>query len=262
MPNIDTHAPGSFCWIELATTDPAAAKTFYSSLFGWNHNDIPMGPDGSYTIFQLDGRAAGAAFGMDEAMRSQGVPPHWGLYVAVTSADDTAVKAGTLGGQILAAPFDVGEFGRMAVLKDSTGAAINVWQSKMHSGTGIAGVPGTLCWVDLSTPDPDGATKFYKSLFGWEIMAGQDNSGYLHIKNGEQFIGGIPPAAHRSPNAPPHWLSYFHVADCDASTARAKAMGATVHMGPMTMEGVGRWSVVADPQGAVCALFQPPADHR
>jgi len=261
MPNIDTHAPGSFCWIELATTDQAAAKTFYSSLFGWKPNDFPMGPDGSHTIFQLEGRDAGAAFGMNAAMRSQGVPPHWALYVAVASADDMAAKAGAAGAQILMHPVDVGDFGRMAVLKDTTGAPINIWQSSNHHGTTITGVPGTLCWADLSTPDAAGATQFYKTLFGWEIMPGQDNSGYLHIKNGEHFIGGIPPAAQRNPNAPPHWLAYFHVADCDATTTKAKELGATVYMGPMTLEGVGRWSVVADPQGAVLALFQP-APHQ
>jgi predicted enzyme related to lactoylglutathione lyase len=44
MPHIDKHQPGSFCWIELATTDQPAAKKFYSSLFGWQVNDMPMGP--------------------------------------------------------------------------------------------------------------------------------------------------------------------------------------------------------------------------
>jgi hypothetical protein len=84
-----------------------------------------------------------------------------------------------------------------------------------------------------------------------------DTSGYLHIKNGDKFIGGIPPAAHRNPNAPPHWLLYFFVEDCDASAAKAKELGAKLHMEPMTMEGVGRMAIVADPQGAVFALFQP-----
>jgi predicted enzyme related to lactoylglutathione lyase len=61
----------------------------------------------------------------------------------------------------------------------------------------------------------------------------------------------------RNPNAPPHWLIYFLVADADASTNKAKELGATIYVAPMTMEGVGRWSIMADPQGAVFALFQP-----
>jgi predicted enzyme related to lactoylglutathione lyase len=99
-------------------------------------------------------------------------------------------------------------------------------------------------------------------LFGWTVEAGQDSSGYLHIKNGERYIGGIPPAQHRDPNAPPHWLSYFQIASCDESTKKAVELGASVHFGPFTMEGVGRFTVLADPQGAVFSLFQPsPAPH-
>src|SRR5205807_84414 len=105
---------------------------------------------------------------------------------------------------------DVFDLGRMSVLQDPTGGTFCVWQPKKHQGTGITGVPGTLCWADLSTPDVDRAKSFYSGLFGWQIEAGEkDPSGYLHIKNGDQFIGGIPPAKHRDPHTPPHWLSYF-----------------------------------------------------
>lgn len=260
IPNIDRHKPGSFCWFELATSDQNAAKKFYSSLFGWEPNDNPMGPDMVYTIFKLDGRDAAAAYTLMPDMVQQGIPPNWALYVWVDSADETAAKATAAGGTVLAGPFDVFDFGRMAVVKDPTGAVIQLWQSKQNQGTGIAGVPGTVCWAELSTPDAAKASEFYKAVFGWEIMPGQDNSGYLHIKNGEDFIGGIPPAQFRDPNAPPHWLLYFLVTDSDAATAKAKELGATVYMEPMSMENVGRWSVAADPQGAVFALFQP-AQH-
>ena len=52
-------------------------------------------------------------------------------------------------------------------------------------------------------------------------------------------------------------MPYFLVAECDASTAKAKELGAAVYMEPMTLEGVGRFSVIADPQGATFSLFQP-----
>ena len=60
MPVITSFPEGTFCWIELATTDQTAAKNFYSSLFGWTPNDFPMGPGDFYTIFKLDGRDAAA----------------------------------------------------------------------------------------------------------------------------------------------------------------------------------------------------------
>ncbi|MBZ5546007.1 MAG: VOC family protein [Acidobacteriia bacterium] len=257
MPHIEKHAPGTFCWIELATTDQGAAKAFYCSLFGWAVNDFPMGPNDFYTMFQLEGRNTAAAYTLRPEQRSHGVPPHWMIYIAVESSDRAAERANQLGGKVLAAPFDVFDAGRMAVLQDPTGAAFSLWQAKEHRGLGIAGVDGTLCWVDLMTSDPARANKFYSELFGWKLMTGEkDPSGYLHIMNGEEFIGGIPPANNLPPGVPPHWLAYLRVSDCDASAAKAKSLGGTFHVPPMTLENVGRFAVVADPQGAVFAIFK------
>ena len=101
MSHIDSHPPDSFCWLELATTDQAAAKSFYSSLFGWTSSDSPLGPGEVYTIFKLDGRDAAAGYTMFAEQRSQGVPPNWMLYISVNSADDAAKRAKTAGGTVL-----------------------------------------------------------------------------------------------------------------------------------------------------------------
>ncbi len=259
MTHIDKHSPGSFCWIELATTDQNTAKDFYSSLFGWTADDSPIGPSEFYTIFKLDGRDAAAGYTLRADQRAQGVPPNWMIYIAVKSADEAAIKAKQLGSTVVMPPFDVMDFGRMAVIQDPTGAHFCVWQAAKNAGIGIAHVAGTLCWADLSTPDAKRATDFYSGLFGWQIMADEkDKSGYLHIKNGEQFIGGVPPAAHRQPGVPPHWLAYFWVDDVDASAAKAKQLGAKLYVAPMTIENVGRMAVIADPQGAMFAIFNSP----
>ncbi len=256
MPNVDKHSPGSFSWVELATTDQNSAKKFYSSLFGWSINDSPLGPGEIYTIFRIDGRDAAAGYTISAADREQGVPPHWNLYIGTANADQTAKRAGELGGNVLAPPFDVMDAGRMSVIQDPGGAIFCVWQANKSQGIGIAGVEGTLCWADLNTPDTAGAKKFYEGLFGWTMaVSDKDPSGYLHIKNGEEFIGGAPPAAQRDPKIPPHWMLYFYVKDVDASAARAKQLGGGIVMEPLTMENVGRMAVVADPQGAVFAIF-------
>lgn len=257
MPTIDRHAPGAFCWFEVATTDQAAAKQFYTSLFGWTVNDFPVGPTGSYSMFDLQGQSVAAAYTLTPEQRSKGVPPHWMPYIAVNSADKTAARASESGGKLLVAPFDVFSFGRMAVLADPTRAMFSIWEPQQHPGVGITGVEGTVCWADLSTSDVETASKFYTALFGWEISGGDDPSGYLHIKNGPEFIGGVPPAAMRNPQAPPHWMLYFFVSDCDASTAKAEQLGARPLMPSRTVEHVGRMSIVNDPQGALFALFQP-----
>ncbi len=257
MTNIDKHAAGSFCWVELHTSDQNAAKSFYGSLFGWTARDNEMAPNDYYTMFRLEGRDAAAGLTLRPEERQFGVPPHWMIYISVESADKAAGKAKELGAQIFAPPFDVYDAGRMAVAQDPTGATFALWQANKNNGIGIAGVHGTLCWADLSTPDVKRASDFYSGLFGWQIMADpKDTSGYLHIKNGEHFIGGVPPAQHRQPGIPPHWLAYFLVDDVDATTNKAKDAGGKVYLPPMSMAGVGRFSVIADPQGAVFAVFK------
>jgi uncharacterized protein len=258
MPVIERHIPGAFCWFELATTGQAEAKKFYTSLFGWSSNEFPMGPSELYTIFQRSGNDVGAAYTMKPEHQSEGMPPHWLVYVAVENADSVGSRASELGGKVCAPAFDVMDVGRMAVIADPTGAVFAVWQPKKHKGVGITGENGTVCWADLSTPDPATARRFYHDLFGWNFVEGEkDTSGYLHIKNHEQFIGGVPPASQRDPQVPPHWLIYFQVAGCDASATRAKDQGAQILLQPTDLEDVGRFAVLKDPQGAAFALFQP-----
>jgi uncharacterized protein len=263
MTTVEKHAPGSFCWVELGTSDQPAAKNFYGKLFGWQANDMPMGPGEVYTIFELRGRNVAAGYTLRPGQKSAGVPPHWMLYIAVESADDAASRVRNAGGTVLMDPFDVFDVGRMGVMQDPTGAVFCVWQAKQNPGVGLIHEKGTFTWADLMTPDAGAASRFYSQVFGWKLEPGEkDPSGYLHIKNGEDFIGGVPPAQHRNPNAPPHWLPYFEVDDCDSVTATAKQMGARAYVEPMTMENVGRWSVLADPQGAVFAAFQPIPHQR
>ena len=257
MPIIEKHRAGEFCWIELATSDQNAAKKFYSDLFGWTISDMPMGPNEFYTMFKLEGRDTGAAYTLRPDQKANGVPPHWGLYIAVDNADVAAKRVAELGGKALAPPFDVFDAGRMAVIQDPAGAHFCLWQSNKNTGTGISANHGTLCWADHSSADRERAAAFYTKLFGWTIMKEDEapEHNYWHIKNGEDFIGGFPPPAHRDPHMPSHWLSYLTAKDCDATVAKAKSLGAKLYFGPMDIEKNGRFAVLADPQGAVFAIF-------
>ena len=260
MAKIEKHPAGAFSWLELSTSDQNAAKTFYSSLFGWNIEDSPMGMgnDGAvYTMFKLDGVAVAAAYTTMADEVKMGVPPHWNLYVASDDTDKTAEHAKELGGKVLAGPFDVESYGRMAVLQDPTGAVLCVWQAKSHIGIRLSGQPNTFCWADLSSPDPAAAGAFYTKLLGWKLETSENSSGYQHILNGGTGIGGVVPKSMQPPNVPPNWLIYIQVTDCAASTTKAKELGAKGLMENISMESVGNFSVIADPQGAVFALFQP-----
>ena len=245
--------------MELAASDLKAAKNFYTSLFGWQFVDNDMGPGGVYTIFQVKGSECAASYqiGPDQ----KGCQPHWMVYIATNDVDASAAKVKELGGSVEMGPFDVGPHGRMAVVKDPAGVYFSLWKGAGTGGIRIANEDNTFCWADLNTPDRDSARKFYGTLFGWLFLPGEgkDESGYLHIQNGDQMIGGMPPREQTNPNAPPHWMLYFLVADVDASTKKASDMGAKVLMPPMTLPGTGEFSILADPQGAVFSLFKAEA---
>jgi len=258
MTNIDHYKPGCFCWVELGTSDQNAAKKFYGSLFGWEAVDMPMGPNGFYTFFKLQGRDAGAGYTLMKELVERHVPPHWMIYIAVENADASAERVKTAGGSVEKGPFDVFDVGRMAVCHDPTGAYFCLWQGK-GKANGIADVDGSFCWADLNAPDPVRAGKFYNQVFGWQIIEDKDDkppSGYLHIKNGEDHIGGIPPVRLNNPRTPAHWLAYFLTSDCKGLIAKAKQLGAKAFLEPMLMENVGTIAILADPQGAVFALYQ------
>jgi len=243
--------------MELGTTDQSAAKKFYTDLFGWTVEDFPMGPSEFYSMFRLDGKDAAAGYTLRKDQLDMGVPPHWMLYIATADVDASARRAVDLGGTVLMPPFDVMDAGRMAVVKDPTGAVFSLWQGKRNAGVGAKNIDGAFCWADLITKDVARAREFYSNLCGWSLEKGEhDSSGYLHIKNADEFIGGMPPAEQVPPNITPHWQLYFQTSDCDRSVEKAERGGAKVYFGPMSMENVGRFAVVADPQGAVFSVFQ------
>ena len=127
-----------------------------------------------------------------------------------------------------------------------------------------ADTQGGPIWYELMTPDPAAVAAFYRTTLGWEIPAEghpmPNGSAYREIKRTDGgFAGGVltltPSMA--SGGAHPGWLTYFNVDDVDASVRRAEGLGASVHMPPTTMEGVGRMAMLADPQGAPFYLMTP-----
>ncbi len=122
--------------------------------------------------------------------------------------------------------------------------------------------PGLFCWADLSTTDPDGARAFYGSLLGWEGEPGDpEHGGYAVMSLGGHAVAGIAPQLpeQRAARVPPAWLSYVSVEDADAVAAAAVEAGGTVIAPGFDVTELGRMAVLADPQGAVFAVWQPGA---
>ncbi|MBT3360938.1 MAG: VOC family protein [Rhodospirillales bacterium] len=117
---------GHFTWNELMTRDVEAAKSFYSGLLGWTSRESDMGDMGVYTVFQADGKEVAGLFDINDK-QFEGIPNHWFAYITVADVDAATAKAEASGGKILRPCFDVPEVGRIAIIADSTGAAVGVY---------------------------------------------------------------------------------------------------------------------------------------
>ena len=254
-----SHAPGTFSWVDLQTSDPDAARDFYGGLFGWTYDIRPIGDGAAYAMALVDGEAAGAIAPMPPGAQ---FPPHWNSYVTVESADAVSERARELGGATPMEPFDVFDAGRMAVIADPTGAIVLGWEPKANPGAGRVNDPGCFTWNELGTKDPARAAEFYSALFGWtydEQDMGPMGT-YRIIKNGDRSNGGIRAQSEMEADVPPNWLVYFTVEDIDAAVAKAGEQGGKVLAPVMALPMGSRIAVLADPQGAAFAFFEGEVD--
>jgi predicted enzyme related to lactoylglutathione lyase len=243
--------------VDLGTSDTAAAKRFYTGLFGWTVEDRPMGNGAFYTMLFSGGRSVAALYQQDSQQQAMGIPPNWLSYISVESADRSAALAGKLGGTVLMEPFDVLDVGRMAMIQDPTGAVVALWEPRTHQGAEVVEEPNTLAWNELETGDTARAAAFYAGLLGWGAESSHyGTTDYTIFRQGERMTGGMMAIPSEWGPVPPHWLVYFAVADCDAAAAGAERLGGTVTSPPMDIPSVGRFALIRDPQGAVFAVIK------
>ncbi|MDX1334833.1 MAG: VOC family protein [Gammaproteobacteria bacterium] len=252
MAVVNTYEQGTFCWIDLATTDAGSAVVFYTSVFDWQVNDIPT-PDGvPYNLFQQDGHDVCALYQMPSEMMQAGTPPAWNSFIAVDDADAMAEQVVARGGSVIQQPFNVMDFGRMAVLKDPDGAVFSFWQNMSKMGERIVNVPNTWCWNELYCNNPEQEIAFYEALFSWTHDISKNPMGldYVTYKRDGQELAGMLQIQSDWGSMPPAWGVYFTVADVQETMAKVKAAGGKVLMDPMPIPGVGEFTSVTDPQGA------------
>jgi len=126
--------PDVIVWNELMTKDQPKAVTFYTKLFGYTTEDMPMGPDGVYKMLKAGENYIGGIFGMN-GPEFEHVPPHWMPYIGSNDVDAVAKKAKTLGGTIVHGPADIpNNIGRFVVISDPTGATISFYKSNQNNG--------------------------------------------------------------------------------------------------------------------------------
>lgn len=116
---------GDFCWLELTTPDPEAAKAHYAALAGWTYEPVPMAEE-TYWVAKLDGVAL-AGIWMGKSIPFP-VPPHWFPYIEVDDIEAAAATTVETGGEVIRPPFPVPEVGMIAVVAEPGGARVGLMQ--------------------------------------------------------------------------------------------------------------------------------------
>ncbi|MHA2787818.1 VOC family protein [Corynebacterium sp. S7] len=252
---------GKPVWIDLSTHDIEAAKKFYNELFGWTFED--QGEDfGHYHMIKhgesLVGGAMSSLFGPEGPLDEPANPTTWGVYLGTDDIDEAAKKVGESGGTVVVEPMEVGDFGKMALAVDPSGAAVGIWESETLEGATTMSEPGLPCWFEEMSNNYDAAKPFYENVFGWEpTFTREDGSetreepetGFRYATNfpRDRVSAGLCDAAENVQES--YWRAYILVDDADAAAKKVGELGGSVLDGPQDSP-FGRLYTIADPQGA------------
>ncbi|QYJ78693.1 VOC family protein [Shewanella acanthi] len=251
---ITQYAAGNACWVELGSHDWVGAQKFYHALFGWDSIEMPI-PEGKFSLFNLEGDDLGAMYQIPAVDKH--IPSHWRVYFSVDDIEASIANIIAGGGQLHIGPHVVGDAGIMAQVSDPEGARFALWQAKNHIGARRQGEENTLCWVELACRQPRTEEGFYTLLFPWTTrpsnVPGVD---YTEWQIDGQSIGGMMKMMPEWGDIGAHWMPYFVVGHCDGFAAKAQELGAQICVPPSDIPDVGRFSVIADPQGATFAVIK------
>jgi uncharacterized protein len=248
------YEPGAFCWTGLAAADPIAAAAFYADLFAWDARELAAGSPGGVTLLCRKGEEAAILYRQTEDARAAGAPPHWNSFVSVEDAAATVARAEALGGTAaFREPFDVPTAGRVAAIRDPSGAILSLWEPRGRVGATVVREVGALCWNELAPSDLPRARSFYRELFGWDYETGDDD--YTTIWNAGRRNGSIRGHSILEESVEAAWLPYFGVESAEAAAHRAEGLGGQVLAMP-TETSSGVLAVIADPERAAFGVVQ------
>ncbi|MFD4650317.1 MULTISPECIES: VOC family protein [unclassified Streptomyces] len=249
-----SKTPSAPCWADLSTPDTDAARLFYQGLLGWRSEVVSDPQSEAYGLFR-SGDELVAGIG---PTRSPKEPSAWLPYYQSAGVDAVIARVKGNGGTVVKGPETIAEDGVFAVCQDPSGAAFGLWQPITNTGFGVVNAPGSFCWFELLTRDPDGSKDFYQSVLGWGAKRHPYGGGGTYTEwsvDTEPFGGMLDTASGSFPESlPAHWMVYVAVKDTDATAARCKQLGGQILVHPTTIEP-GRFAVLADPQGASFAVI-------
>jgi uncharacterized protein len=263
------HYPaGVPCWVDTLQPDPEAAMRFYGELFGWEFKSPAQTteePSSRYYVATLRGKEVAGIGTLPP--EDQSAPAVWNTDVAVASVEDSVSRVASAGGEIVLGPIDAPPAGRVAVIRDPTGAALCLWEPEARQGAQLVNEPSAWAMSSLQTTDPDHAIEFYDAVFGWHPEAFGMEGAQISLCRLPGYVGGEPQqpvprdvVALMIPlpddgGRTSHWGVDFWIDDADAAAAKTLELGGRVLVAPHDIPGF-RQTVLADPAGAVFSVSQ------
>lgn len=255
MPIIDSFPQGTPIWVDLQSSDQAAAAAFYRRLFDWEVSPASA-ETGGYSIATLRGVPV-TAIGPLPATFPEGSASVWTSYFAVGDIAASTAAAEATGGTVLLPPGELAPGVLLAVVSDPAGAVFGLWQKTeaAQDSPWLREEPGAVDWLELVENGCDASYPFYESVLGVGVsQLEMGDTLYTLFDVGEASVAG---AYEPGGDVHPHWLVYFSVADLDAATVRLTELGGAVRGERATAPGVGRWVGAVDPFGGAFALLEP-----
>lgn len=254
----DEHFPGKFIWAELFTTDPAAAQTFYTGLFGWEATTVErMTNSGTHSYIGLtNGGEPIAGIARRPSRMQDAIHGRWVGYISVADVGKALTAATAGGGRVLFPAKELPQRGTQAIFIDPEGAELGV----LHSSSGDPGeyTPGVgdWTWAQLFARDPAAEGRFYTSIAGLEVLPENrgDHPNVYVLTSGGYSRASVAPVPPRKTN--PGWLLFVRVTDVKEAAAKAVRLGGRIIVAPSDAPTEYWRAVIADPVGEVIGLVQ------
>lgn len=254
------HLAGKVIWHDLLSETPAQTEAFYSGLFGWEFEHLPLGV-ANYTLIRHQGRLIGGLVDQNQLPTRDDIS-QWVVVISVADIDAVVNSVGSAGGKVLTPPTSLGERGHIAVVTDAEGAVFALLETLDGdpADSGMRAASGDFLWDELWAADAAGAGRFYQQALGYQLdqrelgEAGQPVT--YRVLNGS----GRPRAGLREAPADdikPTWVSYLRVADAaelDRVLAKVEGLGGRILVPATDRPAGGRVALIAGPSGAGIAL--------
>jgi uncharacterized protein len=253
-PATTEHRPGKLVWVDLFTSNPDAATTFYCGLLGWTATAIDQ-KGKTYIVFRNDGELVAGLVPRSAAKGNH--PSRWIGYVSVADMQPTLAAVTDSGGSVRAPAKNFPDRGHQAIIWDNEQNPIGLLQSVSGDPVDDKIVPGEWNWFEVYSKDPQATSAFYHKALGYDVApetrAGR-KSEFVLSSNGSSRggIAELPEGGEFRPS----WLGVILVADIDKTLEKATALGGKILVEPRPVEFGSRFAIISDTTGGTVGLVQ------